>query len=97
MIANKTEDEVYSALLSHLKELREKNHIKKSISLQELLNSRAEAVVDSVDEETLLDTIIEAFLPPEEGADDGVKADIEPVSTRQALQALKTLREWVLQ
>ena len=40
---------------------------------------------------------MEAFLPPEEDADDDVEADIEPVSTKQAFQALKTLREWVLQ
>ena len=38
-----------------------------------------------------------AFLPPEEGADDDIEADIEQVSTKQAFQALKTLREWVLQ
>ena len=44
-----------------------------------------------------MDTIVEAFLPPEEGADDDIKADIELVSTKQAFQALKTLREWVLQ
>ena len=62
-----------------------------------MVDPRAEAVVDSVDEEALLDTIVEAFLPPEEGADDDIEADIEPMSTKQALQALKTLREWVLQ
>ena len=93
----KAENQVYSALLAHLQALQEKRHIRESISIQELVNPRAESVVDSLDEETLLETIVDAFLPPDEGADDDVESDLEPVTTKQALQAVKTLREWVLQ
>ena len=46
--------------------------------------------------EELLNTIVEANLPPEE-IDDDALSEVVPVPIEQALQALQTLKEWVLQ
>ena len=94
--AGKTEEDVQAALLTYMKTLQGKQFIRKPLTIKQLLNPTSELVVDSVDDEELLETIIEANQEAPE-VDDDVPSEIRHVPVDEALTALKTLREWVLQ
>ena len=88
--------EVQGALFSHMKTLQEKQFIRKALPLNQLLNPVNEVVADSVDDDELLETIVEANQPAAEVDDDDVASEVRSVPIEEALRAVQTLKEWVL-
>lgn len=94
---NTSEPDVYAELIKYMKSLEEKRVIKKALTIEQLLNPEHEKVQNSVDDEELLDSIIDANQEADNEDEDNEVIETPPVDVGKALNAVKTLREWVLQ